>query len=227
MAHDPVNHPKHYTSHPSGIECIQITRWLNFNAGNAVKYVWRAGEKNDLIEDLKKAAWYLNDEIERIRLVPFNSQLIANVRPVNALPDNWVYDLLMGFTALGQAGRAGIIFDILAAYEFGKVPYEFRVKLEFLNRALTRLKQLIAVEKTEKASYEKQVNMAASPAEEEDTYDDEAIKGKFVIVEEVEEPFTIGDLYAVIHELAAEAGLKQFYFDVTDTGEHRFKVISK
>lgn len=65
--HDPVNHPKHYTQHPSGVECIEVTRHMNFNLGNAVKYVWRAGLKDEApsIQDLEKAAWYLNDEIER------------------------------------------------------------------------------------------------------------------------------------------------------------------
>lgn len=60
---DPVNHPKHYTSHPSGIECIEITRHMGFNLGNAVKYLWRCDLKRDAIEDLKKAIWYINDEI--------------------------------------------------------------------------------------------------------------------------------------------------------------------
>ena len=63
--HDLVNHPKHYTAHPSGVECIQITEWMGFNLGNAVKYIWRADLKNDAIEDLKKAAWYINREIEK------------------------------------------------------------------------------------------------------------------------------------------------------------------
>lgn len=62
--HDPVNHPSHYTNHPSGVECITITRHMLFNIGNAVKYLWRADLKNG-IEDLKKAAWYINDEIEK------------------------------------------------------------------------------------------------------------------------------------------------------------------
>ena len=60
---DPVNHPNHYTSHPSGIECIQITEHMSFVLGNALKYIWRADLKNGL-EDLKKAAWYINKEIE-------------------------------------------------------------------------------------------------------------------------------------------------------------------
>jgi len=62
---DPVDHPAHYTSHPSGVECIQITRWMNFNLGNAIKYIWRAGNKGNALEDLKKARWYLDDEIKR------------------------------------------------------------------------------------------------------------------------------------------------------------------
>jgi hypothetical protein len=67
-AHDPVDHPAHYTSHPSGIECIEVTRHMTFNRGNAIKYIWRAGQKDlaKAVEDLEKAIWYLNDEINRI-----------------------------------------------------------------------------------------------------------------------------------------------------------------
>ncbi len=61
---DPVNHPAHYTSHPSGIECIQVTEHMTFCLGNAVKYIWCADLKHDDIEDLKKARWYLNREIK-------------------------------------------------------------------------------------------------------------------------------------------------------------------
>lgn len=64
----PVNHPSHYTSHPSGVECITITRHFNFNRGNAIKYIWRAGEKDKEkeIEDIEKAIFYLRDEIARL-----------------------------------------------------------------------------------------------------------------------------------------------------------------
>ena len=64
--HDPVNKPKHYTSHESGIECIQITEHMNFCIGNAVKYLWRYEQKGDAIENLKKALWYIQREIDRI-----------------------------------------------------------------------------------------------------------------------------------------------------------------
>ena len=62
---DVVNNPKHYTSHPSGIDCIQITEHMGFNLGNAIKYVWRSDLKNDAIEDLNKAIWYIQREIDR------------------------------------------------------------------------------------------------------------------------------------------------------------------
>lgn len=65
MSKDPVNNPAHYTQHPSGVECIQVTEHMNFNLGNAIKYIWRSSLKNSEIQDLKKAIWYINREIER------------------------------------------------------------------------------------------------------------------------------------------------------------------
>lgn len=67
---DLVNHPPHYTSHPSGIEAIEITRHMNFNLGNAIKYIWRAGQKGDPTQDLDKAMFYLADEIRRLGGIP-------------------------------------------------------------------------------------------------------------------------------------------------------------
>lgn len=64
---DNINHPKHYT-YKNGIECIQITELFNFCRGNAIKYIFRAGEKDPSkeIEDLKKAVWYIEREIQRL-----------------------------------------------------------------------------------------------------------------------------------------------------------------
>jgi len=72
---DNVEHPKHYTSHPSKIECITITQHYNFCIGNAMKYLWRAGIKKEEgltpiekeIEDCKKAIWYINKHIESLK----------------------------------------------------------------------------------------------------------------------------------------------------------------
>lgn len=63
---DAVNHPKHYNNHPSGVECITIARHMTFNIGNVMKYIWRADHKANQIEDLKKAQFYLANEIERL-----------------------------------------------------------------------------------------------------------------------------------------------------------------
>lgn len=69
MTTDMVNNPPHYNNHASGVECIDITRHMNFNCGNAIKYIWRSGLKDSskTIEDLEKAIFYLNDEIKRLR----------------------------------------------------------------------------------------------------------------------------------------------------------------
>ena len=72
---DMVNHPPHYCSHPSGVECITITRHYCFSIGNAIKYLWRAGLKKDMglediqkeIEDLEKSIWYIKDRIKQLK----------------------------------------------------------------------------------------------------------------------------------------------------------------
>jgi len=63
-----VNHPKHYNSHPSGVECIDIVRHHDFSIGNAIKYLWRQGLKDgeESIVDLKKAKWYIEDKIKQL-----------------------------------------------------------------------------------------------------------------------------------------------------------------
>jgi Protein of unknwon function (DUF3310) len=66
--HDAIDHPRHYTAY-SGLEVIDLTEQMNFNRGNAVKYVCRAGFKGDEnteIEDLRKAIWYLKREVDRL-----------------------------------------------------------------------------------------------------------------------------------------------------------------
>ena len=73
---DKVNHPSHYTwlKDLCGIEVIDITRHMDFNLGNSIKYILRSGHKKEegytdkqkTIEDLKKAIWYINDEIKML-----------------------------------------------------------------------------------------------------------------------------------------------------------------
>lgn len=74
MSHDNINRPAHYTSHPSGVECITITEHMGFNLGNAMKYIWRADLKNSAIEDLRKAKWYIEREL-RLRSIRSSSNV--------------------------------------------------------------------------------------------------------------------------------------------------------
>ncbi len=62
---DSIDHPEHYNTHPSGVECITVAEHMGFNLGNALKYIWRADHKGAPIVDLKKARWYLDREIQR------------------------------------------------------------------------------------------------------------------------------------------------------------------
>lgn len=136
-----VNHPPHYTKHPSGVECIDIVEHFNFNLGNAIKYVWRADHKNG-IEDLEKAVWYLNREISRR-----NGH--ANVEPVSSLPT----DRFQGIGSLLQDAYGKVLYALsLQAERAGITPADgwratiwveelgdFRFKL---NGAWTKAKEI-------------------------------------------------------------------------------------
>jgi len=64
---DPVNHPAHRTSHPSGIECIRIVEHMTFCCGSAMQHLWRAGLKAfDARENLCTAKWFIERELKRL-----------------------------------------------------------------------------------------------------------------------------------------------------------------
>lgn len=67
---DPIKMPKHYRNHPSGVECIEIAQHFGFNLGNAIKYIWRCGEKGPALEDMQKARQYVRLERERLQKFP-------------------------------------------------------------------------------------------------------------------------------------------------------------
>lgn len=102
---DSVNHPKHYTSHPSGIEAIEICEHYGFVIGNAIKYLWRAGLKGDAIEDLRKAAWYINREIER-RTKEAGKASESAARPAGFIPPPDGYKRLIEFLPRGTVSGA-------------------------------------------------------------------------------------------------------------------------
>ena len=71
-----VTNLSHYRSHPSGVECIEVIRGLPFSAGNAIKYIWRAGQKDSAKQDLDKALWYIQDCIDNKAKVLAGEQAI-------------------------------------------------------------------------------------------------------------------------------------------------------
>lgn len=71
--HNVITHPKHYTNkvpptdkHPNGIECYEVIMWFPTMVGSAIKYLWRAGDKDDELQDLRKAKQFIDFRIEQI-----------------------------------------------------------------------------------------------------------------------------------------------------------------
>lgn len=110
---DMVNKPPHYKD-ASGIECKEITchRKMPFSLGNAIKYLYRAGSKGDLLEDLKKAEWYL-------RVAYLNDEKAPKAVEVRLLEV-----AAHRKTAAGRALNAISLHEIAAAYRVVKQEVE-------------------------------------------------------------------------------------------------------
>jgi hypothetical protein len=143
--HDMVNHPPHYADTVPGVECIEVTRNFDFNCGNVIKYVWRAGSKAEdgfaLIqkehEDIKKARFYLRDEIKNLEA----GNLIPNdlSRDAQILIDK----VVAHFYSIEKYGRGNIIKEIARAFSDPTASHSERVK--HLNYALITLSDLCAI----------------------------------------------------------------------------------
>ena len=80
---DNINQPKHYTQHPSGVECINIAEHFGFNLGNAFKYLFRQGKKGAPAEDLQKALWYIKRSLEyEMPDAPLEAHVLENIDAV-------------------------------------------------------------------------------------------------------------------------------------------------
>jgi hypothetical protein len=88
---DPVNRPSHYTSHPSGVEPIEVTRHLSSNRGQAFQYIFRHREKGTPEQDLRKALWFIRDEIHNKKKIvePNEYRRRALLKILAATPDTW------------------------------------------------------------------------------------------------------------------------------------------
>lgn len=107
MAVDMVNKPPHYNSHPSGVEVIEVTRYMSFDLGNAVKYMMRHGHKGSSRQDLDKAVWYLKDHIGAFGFVnDIHRTAARNLRlMISFTPDDPLAESLK-FISMGAVGRA-------------------------------------------------------------------------------------------------------------------------
>ena len=124
MSTDPINHPQHYLTHRSGIECIQITEHMSFCLGNAIKYIWRADSKGDAINDLAKAAWYIDREIQRRKALAD----IENARLIGVIADSLEKDLVTKSASsptekIGNALAYAQAGDARRQYEMGNMAY--------------------------------------------------------------------------------------------------------
>jgi hypothetical protein len=140
MEHDPVNHPKHYTTLGAvcdkckePIECIQVVRHMQYNLGNAIKYIWRCDLKGKSVEDLRKAVWYLQDEIkERVSIkgtiekVMIKPPLVFSDEHKRLTAFEQAVEDRSGYTAREFRGKPQIITSDSRGINLGKFELEGR-----------------------------------------------------------------------------------------------------
>lgn len=136
--HDPVNKPKHYTTHPSGVECIELSEKLSFNLGNAFKYVFRRDDKENSLQDVSKAEWYLKREIVRLENLIENSpaSTLVFIHPALTVADLRKADKVI---AAEKNSNAADFY----AYLFSQGPIQEPDDLAVLHDALNSLQALI------------------------------------------------------------------------------------
>lgn len=129
--HDPVDHPAHYTSHPSGVECIEISRWMCSDLGQAFQYIWRCGDKANTLEDLRKAQWFIRDA----------EVLVKSGWVQSAQPPMWPEAKLHAVLDHFNVHRRMALKNICAAsfYDF-----RIRAQIDYLNYAYTNLAREIS-----------------------------------------------------------------------------------
>lgn len=141
-----VNHPKHYTSHPSGYEAIQVCEHLGFCAGNAVKYLWRCGDKHaSPVEDLRKALWYTQRILSRFEEESPPTVLNLPEPPAYGFGTNFFGNLSLTYThvavlmaALVYESRgyiAGAMAHIVRGVEYMD-PVDLRIAAYYIERAI-------------------------------------------------------------------------------------------
>ncbi len=124
-----VNNPSWYTSHPSGIACVELIEHLPCNLANAVKYIWRCGLKTTEapLRDLKAARWYVERERERVELYDLDSD--------PPLRTDILWRALARKVINSEADTGGALGDFLVALLDGK----FGDMIDAIDRAIEAL----------------------------------------------------------------------------------------
>ena len=156
---DNVNHPEHYTQHPSGVECIDITRHYCFSVGNAIKYLWRAGlkkeegldDKQKEIEDLNKAIWYIRDRIKQLEMnnVTNKFQKPFKVGDIIQYVDGYkvritevnIHDECYSYESIIAKGIGSITFSEQNSWELVPNKFDITTLVPFESRVLVRISE--------------------------------------------------------------------------------------
>lgn len=116
-SNDPIN-PSHYMTDGSSIECIDITEGFPFCLGNAIKYAWRAGQKDNLFQDLEKCQWYLNRALANGDMVCYRNSTRELERATYAFSllskENFYTELnylLVGYIVRGEVNQANALVN--------------------------------------------------------------------------------------------------------------------
>lgn len=103
---DMINHPPHYTEHPSGVEVIEFTRLHCFSVGSAVKYIMRRDKKDDPLDNLNKACWFLKDAIDNGPPVRVTVHMGKVIRPVIDAEPNATVKQILAHLYLPEPGNS-------------------------------------------------------------------------------------------------------------------------
>jgi len=110
-----VNHPKHYNEHPSGVECIEIKRYLVSSISDAFKYIWRHSLKGNSTQDLNKSIWYILDDRENgnfVDRVEFNA-VISFEKVIRSEPNLTICNIFNLLVAISSSEQRKYVYDLV------------------------------------------------------------------------------------------------------------------
>lgn len=137
-----VDHPRHYTDHPSGIEAIEFCGKMEFNIGNAFKYLYRLDKKWDALEDLKKARWYIDREMfQRGTPMPINDMCSSNINQwwkADKIPDYPQADMIVKVVGTNPGNIEKALYYLWCANNDKILTWELYAARAYVNSEIRR-----------------------------------------------------------------------------------------